>query len=190
MEEKKYDEEKVNEEQIYVENIENNVYNPNNREDTKKYYKNIFKSHPVKASLGLIFAILYMSILAIALFSSNLILFLALFFGIIIIGILGNFISMVIENKKQERYKTFMLKNIDQLKEYKAKIVMITAKTTVETQKNKKSFGFKIYCEVNGKLYERSVDGNYSKDMEIKIYVHDKIPKFFLTEEEYLHAKM
>ena len=39
MEEKKYDEEKVNEEQIYVENIENNVYSPNNREDTKKYYK-------------------------------------------------------------------------------------------------------------------------------------------------------
>lgn len=191
MEENKFDEEKDNEEQIYAEKLENNVYNPYDKEQSKKLYEIQLKMNPKKAKASLIFAIVYMVILFfMAIF--NVVIFLILFFGGIFIFIPASFISAGVKNEKQNKYKKFMLENIEQLKEYNAKIVLITAIATVKNKKKTKSVGFKIYCEVDGKYYERLIEGNYnySVGMEIKIYMHDKVPNFFLTEEEYLHSKM
>ena len=118
--------------------------------------------------------------------------FVVLLLGLTIVGAIVAFITIAIGKAIQEKHKKFMIANIDQLKEYKAKIVMITATASVKTRKNKLEAGLRMYCEVNGKAYSRLIDGNYnySKDTEIKVYMHDKIKNFFLTEEEYLHAKM
>ena len=39
MEENKFNEEKETEEKNHVESIESNVFNPDNKEETKQYYK-------------------------------------------------------------------------------------------------------------------------------------------------------
>ena len=192
MEENKFNEEKETEEKNHVESIESNVFNPDNKEETKQYYKTMFRHHKLFINiLRFTFAMLFFIVLLTAFFYRPDI-FVVLLLGMTIVGAIVGFITIAIGNAIQEKHKKFMSKNIDQLKEYKAKIVMITAFATLKTINKKVAAGLKMYCEVNGKVYSRLIDGNhnYSKDTEIKVYMHDKIKNFFLTEEEYLHAKM
>ena len=169
--------------------FEKEVYNPRDRENFNKYYDIQRKTSSKKSIVGVAFTIIYICALFVMMFL-NPIIFLILFFVGIILLLVYNAILKSVEKKRQEKNDKFMIENIDQLKVYDATVRLITASVIVGGKKNQKSYGHTIYCEVNGKYLKKNTEVEYSKDMPIKIYMHDKIPNYFLTEEEYLHAKM
>ena len=158
-------------------------------DNTKLYFKIKYSMAPAKLILSFVIPFLYIAGLVV-----TFILFYRLFIVLVIYGLIFLFVfsvkSTAVFSKKQEKSREYLIKHLSELKEYDAKVAMITSTFAMQIKNYFALIGRVIYCEVNGKYIKRNIPFNYQQNESIKIYMHDSITNYFLTEQEYLHPDM